>query len=92
MFINGLLFQQRRKGKYAFVKIKRTPFVEIMEGFYEIEILNSTPKIVEEYSLNDEQRICSQIRYTRLIDILIKLTFFHFQSHIRTSISNRGGF
>ncbi len=43
-----------------------------MEGFYEIEILNYTPKRVEEYSLNDEQAICSQIRYTILVDILTK--------------------
>jgi len=84
------IIEPRGKGKYAFVRINKSPFITIQEGLSEIEILNSLPEIVEEYSAEDEQGLLSSIRYNRLIDIFSKVTCFPLQSHIRTTIKNKG--
>ncbi|MBN2271094.1 MAG: hypothetical protein JXN61_10795 [Sedimentisphaerales bacterium] len=78
------------KGKFAFAKTARGPFVEIQQGLAPIEILNALPQIVEKYTANDEQGLLSTIRYNRLIDIFTGVTCFHLQSHIRTTISGEG--
>ena len=84
------IIEPRGKGKYAFVKINKSPFISIQDGLSEIEILNSLPEIVEDYSAEDEQGLLSSIRYNRLIDIFTKVTCFPLQSHIRTTIKNKG--
>ena len=78
------------KGKFAFAKTTREPFVEIQQGLAHIEILNALPEIVQKYTANDEQGLLSTIRYNRLIDIFTGVTCFHLQSHIRTTISGEG--
>jgi hypothetical protein len=78
------------KGKFAFAKTTREPFVEIQQGLAHIEILNALPEIVQKYTTNDEQGLLSAIRYNRLIDIFTGVTCFHLQSHIRTTISGEG--
>jgi len=84
------IIEPRGKGKYAFVKINKSPFIAIQDGLSEIEILNSLPELVEDYSAEDEQGLLSSIRYNRLIDIFSKVTCFPLQSHIRTTIKNKG--
>jgi len=78
------------KGKFAFEKTEKSPFIEIQKGLAPIEILNAMPEIVEKYTANDEQGLLSAIRYNRLIDIFTGITCFHLQSHIRTTIRNEG--
>src|SRR5208337_2432197 len=84
------IIEPRGKGKYAFVKLQRSPFVSIQEELTEIEIMNALPEIVEKYTTNDEQGMLSSIRYNRLIDIFTKVTCFHLQSHIRAYNEGKG--
>ena len=84
------IIEPRGKGKFAFIKIKRSPFISIQEGLAPIDILNSLPEIVEKYTANDEQGLLSTIRYNRLVDIFTEITCFHLQSHIRTTIEDEG--
>lgn len=78
------------KGRFAFIKMDRSPFIEIQQGLAPIEILNALPEIVEKYTANDEQGVLSSIRYNRLVDIFTEITCFHLQSHIRTTIEGEG--
>jgi len=80
----------RGKGKFAFAKTTRAPFIKIQQGLAHIEILNALPEIVEKYTANDEQGLLSTLRYNRLIDIFTGVTCFHLQSHIRTTIAGEG--
>ncbi len=84
------IIEPRGKGKYAFVEINKPPFIDIQEHLAEIEIMNALPEIVEEYTAYDEQGLLSSIRYNRLVDIFTKVTCFHLQSHIRTTIKGKG--
>ena len=81
--------QPKGKGKFAFVRTKRDPFIQIQEGLASIEILNALPEIVEKYTAYDEQGLLSTIRYNRLVDVFTEITCFHLQSHIRTTV--KGG-
>jgi hypothetical protein len=84
------IINQKGKGKLAFVKIEREPFVTIQEGLAVKEIPNALPEIVEKYTASDEQGLLSAIRYNRLVDIFTELTCFHLQSHIRTTLQGEG--
>jgi hypothetical protein len=84
------IIKQKGKGKLAFIKTKREPFVQIQAGLAVTEIPNALPEIVEKYTASDEQGLLSAIRYNRLIDVFTELTCFHLQSHIRTTIQSEG--
>ncbi|PKL68025.1 MAG: hypothetical protein CVV30_11820 [Methanomicrobiales archaeon HGW-Methanomicrobiales-1] len=84
------IIEPRGKGKYAFVKLQRSPFISLQEELTEIEIMNALPEIVEKYTADDEQGMLSSIRYNRLIDIFTKVTCFHLQSHIRAYNEGKG--
>lgn len=84
------IIEPRGKGKYAFVKLQRSPFVSPQEELTEIEVMNALPEIVEKYTADDEQGLLSSIRYNRLIDIFTKVTCFHLQSHIRAYNKGKG--
>lgn len=86
----GWILIPKGKGRFAFRKTNRNPFIEIQEGLAQIEILNAVPEIVEKYATNDEQGLLSLMRYNRLIDIFTNITCFHLQSHIRTTIVHEG--
>lgn len=78
------------KGSYAFVKLKRPPYVTIPTDFEVTEILDATPLIVLRYQKSDEQAMLAQLRYNRLIDIFTGLTAYHLQSHYRTTVQQLG--
>lgn len=78
------------KGKFAFVKTHRSPFIEIQEGLLPIAIPNALPEIVEKHTASDEQALISAVRYNRLVDIFTDVTCFHIQSHVRTTIEGEG--
>lgn len=55
-----------------------------------IKIPDSTPEIVTQYSLSDEQALLAKIRYNRLIDTFLSLTTYSLQNHLRTTVSQVG--
>jgi len=74
----------RAKYVIKLVKINRIlPNPEIII----IKIPDSTPEIVSEYSLSDEQALLAKVRYNRLIDII---TTFSLQNHLRTTVKEVG--
>lgn len=56
----------------------------------QIKIPDSTPGLVAQYALGDEQALLALLRYNRLIDILTGLTCYTIQNHLRTSIPDMG--
>ena len=78
------------KGKYAFARLTRSPYVDIPTDVETIRILDATPQIVLKYQSTDEQGFLARIRYNRLIDTFTALTTYHIQGHFRTTVSNVG--
>ena len=54
------------------------------------KIPDSTPGIIELYSLGDEQSLLARLRYNRLIDLATGLTCYSLQNHFRTSVPGIG--
>lgn len=78
------------KGKYAFIKLDRAPYIHIPEDLYITEIPEATPDIVLKYGGTDEQALLTRVCYNRLVDIFLSLTAYHLQGHVRSSILNVG--
>jgi hypothetical protein len=78
------------KGKYAFVRLKRTPYIHVPDDLYVTEIPEATPDIVLKYGGADEQAILTKIRYNRLVDTFLSLTAYHLQGHVRSSVQDIG--
>ncbi len=77
----------RAKYVIKLVKINRIlPNLELIT----IKIPDSTPEIVSEYSLSDEQALLAKVRYNRLIDIFLGLTTYSLQNHLRTTVKDVG--
>lgn len=55
-----------------------------------IKIPDSTPEIVSQYALSDEQALLAKVRYNRLIDIFLGLTTYSLQNHLRTTVKSVG--
>lgn len=54
------------------------------------KILDSTPGLIEKYSLTDEQALLAKIRYNRLVDVFTGLTCYSLQNHLRTTVPDLG--
>ena len=78
------------KGKYAFVKLTRSPYMDIPTDVEITHILDATPQLVLKYQGTDEQGLLARIRYNRLVDTFTSLTTYHIQGHFRTTVSNVG--
>ncbi len=78
------------KGTYVFVKLTRSPYVDIPTDIETIHILDATPQIVLKYQGSDEQGILARIRYNRLVDTFTALTTYHIQGHFRTTVLDVG--
>ncbi len=78
------------KGRYAFVKLTRSPYVDIPTDVEITHILDATPQLVLKYQGMDEQGFLARIRYNRLIDTFTALTAYHIQGHFRTTVPNVG--
>ncbi len=78
------------KGRYAFVQLTRSPYVDIPSDVEVIQILDATPQIVLKYQGTDEQGILARIRYNRLFDTFTALTAYHIQGHFRTTVVGVG--
>jgi len=84
------VIQGAGKGKYAFVKLEREPYIAIPEDLYITEIPEATPDIVLKFGGTDEQAVLTKIRYNRLVDTFLSLTAYHLQGHVRSSIADMG--
>lgn len=78
------------KGRYAFVRLTRSPYVDIPTDIETTFILDATPQIVLKYQSTDEQAILARIRYNRLVDTFTSLTAYHIQGHFRTTVDGVG--
>jgi hypothetical protein len=54
------------------------------------KILDSTPGIINKYSLSDEQALLAILRYNRLLDIFLGITCYSLQNHLRTTVPYLG--
>lgn len=69
------------------VKINRiSPNLDLVT----IKVPDSTPEIVSQYALSDEQALLAKVRYNRLIDIFLGLTTYSLQNHLRTTVIGIG--
>lgn len=77
------------RSKYAFTLEDELPIVP-NDNLVFTKILDSTPGIINKYSLTDEQAILAIIRYNRLIDTFLGITCYSLQNHLRTTVPNLG--
>jgi hypothetical protein len=54
------------------------------------KIPDSTPQIILNYALGDEQALLAKVRYNRLVDLFLGITAYSLQNHLRTKIPNYG--
>ncbi len=80
----------RGKGRYVFVRLERSPYIDLPADLEITQILDSTPQVVLKYQGEDEQSLLSRIRYNRLVDIFTSLATYHLQGHVRTSVTGVG--
>lgn len=80
----------RGKARYAFVRLKSSPQIEIQADLAPVLLPDATPEIVLEYAGSDEQGILAKVHYNRLVDTFLQITCYHLQNHWRTSIKNKG--
>jgi hypothetical protein len=55
-----------------------------------IKVPNSTPAMISENQLSDEQAVLAILRYNRLIDTFLRATCYSLQNHLRTQIPDIG--
>ena len=75
--------------RYEFALAKLNHIVPTL-GKSVTKILDATPEIVTKYALNDEQALLAVLRYNRLVDVFTQTTCYLLQSHLRTTIADRG--
>lgn len=80
----------RGKGRYAFRRLSRSPYVTIPTELQIINLLDATPDIILKYSSTDEQGLLAKVRYNRLVDTFLGLTAYHLQGHVRAYIEDVG--
>jgi hypothetical protein len=77
------------RGKYVF-SLENELILAPNESLTFTKILDSTPGIINKYSLSDEQAILAIIRYNRLIDTFLGITCYSLQNHLRTTVPALG--
>jgi hypothetical protein len=87
----GTLWVIRPAGaaRYKFVAV-RLSTIEASSQLAETKVPDSTPGVIESYSLSDEQALLAKLRYNRLIDIFTGLTCYSLQNHLRTQVKGMG--
>lgn len=74
---------------YTFKQVKLNRIVP-REELLTVKVPDSTPEIIEAYSLSDEQALLAKVRYNRLIDIFLGITAYSLQNHLRTQLKEIG--
>lgn len=77
------------RSKYRFVLSKVNRIVP-SPNYYQTKIPDATPQIVARYASSDEQALLTKVRYNRLIDLFLRITAYHLQSHLRTTVPDMG--
>ncbi len=77
------------RGKYRFVLSKASRITPRADA-YQIKVPDATPQLVLRYALGDEQALLARVRYNRLIDLFLRVTAYHLQSHLRTTVPDMG--
>lgn len=84
------VIEGRGRGRYAFRRLSRSPYITMPEHLQTIDMLDATPEIILRYGGSDEQGLLTKIRYNRLIDTFLGITAYHVQGHIRTFLTGSG--
>ncbi len=77
------------RGRYRFVSVSERAIVPA-KMMSETKVPDSTPGVIEMYSLSDEQALLAKLRYNRLIDIFTSVTCYSLQNHLRTTVPGLG--
>jgi hypothetical protein len=77
------------RGKYVFC-LEDELILAPNESLTFTKILDSTPGIINKYSLTDEQAILAILRYNRMIDTFLGITCYSLQNHLRTTVPALG--
>jgi len=77
----------RARYRFKLVKISR---IVPREELVTIKVPDSTPEIINAYSLSDEQALLAKVRYNRLIDIFLGIAAYSLQNHLRTTVKAIG--
>jgi hypothetical protein len=77
------------RSRYSFVAMP-TAVVVPSPAMVETKVPDSTPGVIEMYSLSDEQALLAKLRYNRLIDIFTGVACYSLQSHLRTFVADMG--
>jgi hypothetical protein len=84
------VIEGRGKGRYAFRRLSRSPYISVPLDLQVIDILDATPDIILRYGGEDEQGLLARVRYNRLVDIFLGITTYHLQGHVRAYIKDSG--
>ncbi len=84
------VIEGRGKGRYAFRKLSRSPYITIPPDLQTTHILDATPDIILKHGGTDEQGLLTRVRYNRLVDVFLGVTAYHLQSHVRAYIEDSG--
>lgn len=75
--------------RYRF-RLSKLATIVPTQGMMVRKIPDSTPEIISQYALGDEQALLAKIRYNRLIDMFLGIVASSLQNHLRTKIPNYG--
>lgn len=82
---NEWIIRPAGKGKYKLVAVKQSNIAP-SSILAETKIPDSTPGVITQYSMNDEQSLLAKLRYNRLIDVFTGLACYSLQNHLRTTL------
>lgn len=83
------VIQGRGRAKYAFCLVTVNRIVPNQQ-LLPTKVPDSTPEIVQMYSMTDEQALLAKVRYNRLIDIFLSCAAYSLQNHLRTTVQGVG--
>ncbi len=77
--------------KYVFVAVATTNARIIPNSLMALtKVPDSTPGLIAQYALSDEQALLAKLRYNRLVDIFTGVTCYSLQNHLRTTVKEMG--
>lgn len=77
----------RARYRFSLVKVNR---IVPQSNLMAIKIPESTPELIAQYALSDEQALLAKVRYNRLIDVFLGITTYSLQNHLRTTVGGIG--
>ena len=77
------------RSEYRLV-LSRVNRIQPRPDAFQVKIPDATPQIVTQHASGDEQAVLTKVRYNRLIDLFLRVTAYHLQSHLRTTVTDMG--